>query len=369
MPRSTASQPVTPPLAQIYFYLTEGCNCACRHCWLAPKFDPDATRYPTLPVAQFEQVVAAAKPLGLQSVKLTGGEPLMHPHIDELLAIVEREGLGLVIETNGLRLDREMAERIARCGQSMVSISMDGATAATHDAVRGVPSAFERAVAGIEALVEVGLAPQLVFSVMRDNVGQVEPVVRLAEQLGVRLLKFNLIQPTERGVALHEAGAALSVAELLDLGRWVEGELAASTTVSLYYDWPRAFRALSKLAGPGGQAGCGIRGILGVLASGQYALCGIGESVPELLFGRVDEVPLAEVWQSSPTLLALREGLPDRLSGVCGECLHKSGCLGACLAQNYYRKRDLFAPYWLCEEADKLGLFPASRRLPSPQQG
>lgn len=369
MPGSTTSSSAAPPLAQIYFYLTEGCNCACRHCWLAPKFDPDATRYPTLPVAQFEQVVAEAKPLGLQSVKLTGGEPLMHPGIDELLAIVEREELGLVIETNGLLLDRELAARITRCGRPTVSVSIDGAAAPVHDAVRGVPGAFDRAIAGIRVLVEAGLAPHLVLSVMRDNVSQVEPVVRLAEQLGARLLKFNLIQPTERGVDLHDSGDALSVTELLALGRWVEGDLAASTSVKLYFDWPWAFRALPRIAQPEGQGGCSILSILGVLASGHYALCGIGESVPELLFGRVAEVPLADVWQTNEVLLSIREGLPNRLSGVCGECLHKGVCLGACVAQNYYRSHDLFAPFWFCHGADEQGLFPPSRRIPATQQG
>ncbi len=77
------------PLRQIYFYLTEGCNLACRHCWLAPKLDPQGNRFATLPVETFETAILEAKPLGLQGVKLTGGEPLLHPHIDQLLEIIQ----------------------------------------------------------------------------------------------------------------------------------------------------------------------------------------------------------------------------------------------------------------------------------------
>ena len=69
------------PLNQLYFYLTEGCNLACRHCWLAPKLDAAGDRYPTLPVELFETAIREAKPLGLSAVKLTGGEPLLHPRI------------------------------------------------------------------------------------------------------------------------------------------------------------------------------------------------------------------------------------------------------------------------------------------------
>jgi radical SAM protein with 4Fe4S-binding SPASM domain len=106
---------------------------------------------------------------------------------------------------------------------------------------------------------------------------------------------------------------------------------------------------------------CGIYGILGVLANGAYALCGIGETVPDLVFGHVSKDPLADVWRDNPVLREIREGLPRRLGGICGECLMKGVCLGNCIAQNYYRSRNLWAPFWYCEEASRMGLFPSSR--------
>ena len=63
-----------PALGTLYFYLTEGCNLACRHCWIAPKLDTSANRYPVLPVELFEAAIREAKPLGLSGVKLTGGD-------------------------------------------------------------------------------------------------------------------------------------------------------------------------------------------------------------------------------------------------------------------------------------------------------
>lgn len=66
------------PLEQIYFYLTEGCNLACRHCWLSPKLQGESKTYPTLSIELFHSILEQAKPLGLKAVKLTGGEPLMH---------------------------------------------------------------------------------------------------------------------------------------------------------------------------------------------------------------------------------------------------------------------------------------------------
>jgi len=115
-----------PPLGTLYFYLTEGCNLACRHCWLSPKFDSDGTRFPVLPVETFEQIVREAKPLGLHTVKLTGGEPLLHPHFTDLLDVIRRERVRLQIETNGILCTEEQAKQIASIPGVFVSVSIDG---------------------------------------------------------------------------------------------------------------------------------------------------------------------------------------------------------------------------------------------------
>ena len=351
----------TPKLNMLYFYLAEGCNLACRHCWLAPKLDSTGSQYPTLPVELFETAIREAKPLGLGAVKLTGGEPLLHPHFMQLLEIIRREELGLMVETNGLLCTPEIAAEIAKSPKNFVSVSIDGTDAASHEWVRGVAGSFDAARQAVRNLVAAGIRPQVIFSVMRGNAEQVDAIVAMAEELGAASLKFNIIQPTARGEKLHEAQETLDVAELIALGRHVEQELAPKSKMKLFFHYPHAFRALSRIASGDGCSACGILGILGVLASGQYALCGIGEQVPELNFGEVGKVGLGEVWRENPVLKALRDGLPGRLEGVCSRCLMKGRCLGSCIAQNYYRTRSLWAPFWFCEQAEAAGLFPASR--------
>jgi len=350
-----------PKINMLYFYLTEGCNLACRHCWLAPKLDSTGRQYPTLPVDVFETAIREAKPLGLSGVKLTGGEPLLHPHFMQLLEIVRREELGLTVETNGLLCTPEIASEIAKSPKNFVSVSIDGTDAATHEWVRGVPGSFDAARQAVRNLVAAGIRPQIIFSVMRGNAEQLDAIVAMAEDLGAASLKFNIVQPTERGEKMHESQETLEIAELIALGRHVEQELAPKTKLKLFFHYPHAFRALSRIANGDACSACGIFGILGVLASGRYALCGIGEQVPELVFGEVGKVSLEAVWRENAILKTLREGLPERLEGVCSRCLMKGRCLGSCIAQNYYSKRSLWAPFWFCEQAEAVGLFPASR--------
>jgi SynChlorMet cassette radical SAM/SPASM protein ScmF len=211
------------------------------------------------------------------------------------------------------------------------------------------------------------------MTLMRRNRHQLSGVVRLAEDLGASSVKFNLLQPTARGKGLAQSEQALSVAELVELGRFVESTPAATAGIPLYFDYPHAFRPLSRIFGPGGggRYSCDILHILGVLADGSYALCGIGESVPELIFGHCAKDPLAEVWNRSKFLNELRCGLPWKLTGICRDCLMRNLCLGGCIAQNYYRHGHAWGSFWFCELANESNLFPESRRTPTsgPDQG
>ena len=190
----------------------------------------------------FETAVREARPLGLSGVKLTGGEPLLHPEFPRLLEIVRREELGLTVETNGLLCTPAVAAEIAKFPRRFVSVSIDGADAATHEWVRGVAGSFEAARQAVRHLVAAGIRPQIIFSVMRGNADQVGAVVRLAEELGAASVKFNVVQPIARGEKLHQADEALSVGELIALGRRVDMDLAPSTPLRLFLTtrWPSA---------------------------------------------------------------------------------------------------------------------------------
>ncbi len=356
-----------PPLSHIYFYLTEGCNLACRHCWIAPTFQTGERKYPSLDVDLFRSILTQAKALGMGAVKLTGGEPLLHPRIRELIEIVKAENLRLTMETNGVLCTPELARLIASSRNPFVSVSLDGADSDTHEWMRGVEGCFREALRGIRNLVDAGIRPQVIMSIVRRNREQMEHVVRLAEITGASSVKFNLVQPTARGERMHEEQETLSIEELVATGHWVETTLASSSSIRLHYSHPAAFRPQSKMFAPDGGCGtCGIFSILGVLANGSYALCGIGEQVPEFIFGHAAKDTLADVWRDAPMLREIREGLPARLEGVCGTCLMRRMCLGSCIAQNYYTHKNLWAPFWFCDQAERVGIFPRSRQGVAP---
>ena len=154
-------------------------------------------------------------------------------------------------------------------------MSLDGADTETHEWVRGVAGCFEKALQGIKNLVSVGFRPQIIMSVMRRNRDQMEPLVRLAESCSAGSVKFNIVQPAARGEQMHNNNETLTIGELVELGRWVENDLAPRSQIQLYHSHPPAFRPLGKIFGSDGDGCgvCGIKGILGVLGDGTYALC------------------------------------------------------------------------------------------------
>lgn len=354
---------MTPPeLRTLYVYLTSGCNCACQHCWFVPAF---AAKSDMLDPTVLRKAIEQAIPLGLNSLKWTGGEPTLHPQFAELLSLQKEFSLTGLIETNGMLLSEPLVEKIVDAGVTSVSVSLDGARATTHDRIRGVDGGFDRTLAGIKRLVSAGLKPELILTVQRENAGELTELFALAEALGAGSVELNILQPVLRGAVLERTGGMLSIAELLEINRKIHGEWSDHFAVPINLDIPMAFRPLHKMLNGQANGACSILNILGVLPRGDYALCGVGQHLPELAMGRVMDVPLDAVWEGHAVLQGLRTGLPKRLQGICAECLMRSVCLGCCVAANYHLSADLLAPYWFCRQAEEAGLFPESRRCKS----
>jgi MoaA/NifB/PqqE/SkfB family radical SAM enzyme len=121
------------PLRSVYFYLTPECNLACRHCWISPRFQNAGIAKEYLPTALLSSIIGQALPLGLTSIKLTGGEPLLYPGIFRILEIAREHNLEVNVETNGTLVTPEFARTLAGAERRFISVSLDGADARTHE--------------------------------------------------------------------------------------------------------------------------------------------------------------------------------------------------------------------------------------------
>ena len=166
---------------------------------------------------------------------------------------------------------------------------------------------------------------------------------------------------------MHKHGKALNFDEHLELSQDVYDGIRARAPIDVVLNMPLALKPLAELQRTKGRTGdCGVRHILGMLGTGEIALCGIGRTIPELVYGRLGKDSIREIWLRHPTILELRRILEEhrKFPGICGECVFAATCRTACVAQNYVDGRHLVWPDVLCAEAAERGLFPASRRKP-----
>lgn len=362
-----------PPLRSFYLYLSNSCNLACRHCWITPRLvadrpDPDD-------VIDFEalrQAIAEAKPLGLSSVKLTGGEPLLHPRFREIVDLVSHNELNMVMETNGTLLTPELASYLKdETTMDFVSVSIDSAVAAKHDTFRGAQGAFAAVLRGLDHLVAAGFNNvQVIMSVHRGNRDEIEDVARLAADRGAASIKFSPITHTGRGIAMKERGETLDFTERLAFDHYIFHELgprlrSKGTAIDLLLNTPLSMMPITEILRRQGDSGdCGVLGILGFLGSGEIALCGVGHNIPDLVYGRLGEDSIRSIWFHHPTIIKLRRLLADvsNYPAICRKCTLAKHCRTGCVAQNYVNSKQLVWPDALCVEAYKSGLFPKTRQ-------
>ena len=161
--------------------LTNRCSARCLAC--CEESGPDKAWRDELGRDEAIELARRIVAFGIPYVAFGGGEPLGVAHCWDLFEILAAGGTSLKIETDGSRIDDDAADRIAALRVDCVQISVDGATAATHQRVRP-GSSYEQAVGAIRRLSARGRPPQLVFVPTRLNIDEIVAAFDLAVDLG-----------------------------------------------------------------------------------------------------------------------------------------------------------------------------------------
>jgi len=208
--------------------LTNRCSARCLAC--CEESGPDKTWRDELNRDEALRLAGAIVDLGIPFVAFGGGEPLGIAHSWDVFDRLTAGGVALKLETDGSRIDADAADRIAALAVDCVQISVDGASAATHQRARP-GSSFAAAIGAIERLVARGQPPQFVFVPTRINLAEIVSAFDLAAALGC---------------------SAFVTGPLMRLGR---AAAAWDTLACSDDDWQRAVaalreRAAARAAGP-----------------------------------------------------------------------------------------------------------------------
>lgn len=179
----------------VFWESTRACLLACRHCRAEAMPAPLPGELSTDEATAFiDTLVTFGQPYPV--LIFTGGDVMMRPDLFELASHAKSLGIPIGMAPSVTpRLTVEARRRMQDVGVKTVSISLDGASAETHDRVRGIPGHFEQTVQALRDLVNDGFDVQVNTVVMGENVGELPAVAELLVQIGVKIWEvFFLIQ-------------------------------------------------------------------------------------------------------------------------------------------------------------------------------
>jgi len=339
------------PLRLLFWETTCLCNLECIHC---RRLDTAAELAgQDLTTEEAQSFIAELPQLGSPILVLSGGEPLLRPDIFEVARFAAQQGLPVALATNGTLIDQDVARRIRESGIRRVSISLDGADAATHDAFRGMPGSFEQALTGFRRVKAEGVSVQVNCTIARHNMRQSEALYQLALSLGADALHLFMLVPVGCGVeiAAEQQVPAEKYEEILN---WLydksrEGRIQVKATCAPHY-----FRILHQRAKEEGVEVTRETHGMAAMTKGCLAGTGVcfvshkGEVFPcgylPVECGNVRRQSLKTIWRNSEVFAWLRQ--PELLRGKCGVCEYQKVCLG-CRARAYAATGDYLAeePY------------------------
>ena len=213
--------------------LTNRCSARCIAC--CEESGPDRAWGDELARDEALELARRIVDFGIPYVAFGGGEPLGVAHCWGIFERLAADGVALKIETDGSRIDERAAERLAALSVECVQISVDGATAATHERVRPGGS-FGAAIGAIRRLVARGLAPQLVFVPTRHNIGEAAAAYDLAAELGCSAFVTGPLMRIGRAAAAWDSIACSDAewqATVVDLKKSANGK-AGAIALSIY---------------------------------------------------------------------------------------------------------------------------------------
>ncbi len=185
----------------VFWETTRACLLACRHCRASatPHAWPgELNRAEGLNL--INQVAGFGRPYPI--LVLTGGDCLLRPDLFELAGHAATLGIPVCLSPSVTpRLTGDVIDKIAGSGVKAVSISLDGAHAATHDGVRGIDGHFGATVRAIRELARAGLSVQVNTTVMQANARELAGVAALAAGSGARSWEVFFLVHVGRGAA------------------------------------------------------------------------------------------------------------------------------------------------------------------------
>ncbi|MFD4180403.1 mycofactocin radical SAM maturase [Rhodococcus sp. NPDC058514] len=302
--------------------LTYACNLSCVHCLSSSgRRDPRE-----LSTEQCKSIIDELQRMQVFYVNIGGGEPTVRSDFWELVDYATEHQVGVKFSTNGVKIDKKVAARLAASDYVDVQISIDGATAEVNDAVRG-PGSFAMAVRALENLAEAGFKDAKISVVVtRHNVGQLDEFKALADKYGATL-RITRLRPSGRGADVWDE-LHPTQPQQRELYDWLVANGEGVLTGDSFFHLSAYGDALPGLNLCGaGRVVCLIDPV------GDVYACPFAIHEQFLAGNIVADGGFQHVWQHSDLFTELRS---PQTGGACSKCDHYDSCRGGCMAAKFF---------------------------------
>jgi len=335
---------------------TRNCNLACIHCRASATAGPYTGELDT--PAAF-RLLDQIKQVGNPIIILTGGEPLLRDDIFDIARYGADKGLRMVMALNGTLVTQSIAAKLAESGIQRISVSLDGATAESHDSFRKVRGAFEDTLRGIQLIKEAEIEFQINTTITNTNLDEIQRIQQLAVELGAVAHHIFLLVPTGRGKYIVDK--EISAAEYEQTLNWFYDQRENTALQLKATCAPHYYRILRQRARDEGKSvsfkthglDAVTRGCLGGIGFCFISHRGIVQPCGylDLNCGDIRKTSFADIWKHSKLFSSLRNF--DNLKGKCGNCEYKRVC-GGCRARAYEATGDYLTEEPLCNYRPQL---------------
>lgn len=316
-------------LREFKIEVTYRCDLNCVHC------SSDARPSNLLEMSRDDciRILAEATKMGGQDVTFSGGEPLLWPHVFNVVEAATKYGLKVMIYTSGCADDfKQKATHLRALGASKFIFSIFSANADNHERITRKAGSFERTKASMRAALAVGLATELHFVPMSSNYRELIDIALLARELGVSRISVLRLVPQGRATLIRDR--VLNRIQNLELRRQIQNlrkeyGYAFVRTGSPYNflmlnDKPACWAAIDRLIiGPDQR----------IYPCDAFKRIGATELVGTEDWSSLAESTLANCWRKSPFLEAVRTYLTTDFVDPCDSCKLLEKCVSGCLAQ------------------------------------
>jgi AdoMet-dependent heme synthase len=354
---------------------TQACDLACVHCRACAQ---PLRSSQELSTAEAKCLIDDIAAMEVPVFVLTGGDPLKRSDIIELVQYATERNVRISLTPSATPLlTRDSILRLKAAGLARLAVSLDGPSAAIHDAFRRVPGSYEWTLDAVRWAREIGLPVQINTTITRHNLAMIDDIIALLESLDITLWSVFFLVPTGRGsdIDLISAEEFEQVFEklfqtsrrvLFDiksteaqhyrrylLQRRTEARRLGQQSAESFPRNPQFSQSPLGVETPDG-IGRAPRGIND--GKGFVFISHLGEVFPSGFLpvsgGNVRRQSLSDIYRNSPLFRSLRDS--KNLEGKCGACEYREIC-GGSRARSYAMTGNLFAEETCCVYEPKAG--------------